>query len=482
MNRRHAALLAAAALFAPAAGHAAPAEDPHIARIESGLEPAIQVAGRPAAKHTIAEAMADHHLQALSVAVADGGRIVWAKAWGYADTAAGVKATTRTIFQAGSISKPVAASAAMQMAEQGQLRLDGLANDQLKSWRIPDNAFTRAQPVTLRHLLTHTAGTTVHGFPGYEAGAPVPSVVQVLEGKPPANTPAVVVEKTPGAAWNYSGGGITIAQLIMTDVSGLSFPELMRRRILAPAGMTSSTYQQPLPASRHDNAVGYLFDGKPVPGGFHTYPEMAAAGLWTTPSDLVRWALAMQAAKDGRSGKLMSQASAKDMLTPGLGSWGVGIQIEGVGGPPEALRFSHNGDDAGFNDMLTGYMTGGRAIAVMTNGDDGMAVAQELVAAIARDYGWQGYGSRTIKAVDLTDAQKAELVGSYADGRLIVSLKGGVLDWGTGARHTELVARGADFFMPAASGAIVRAVRGADGKIVGLSNFNAGGVVYKRDP
>jgi CubicO group peptidase (beta-lactamase class C family) len=425
--------------------------------------------------------MADHRLQAVSVAVADGGKIVWAKAWGYADAAAGVKASPKTVFQAGSISKPVAASAAMQMVQEGQLKLDVAANDQLKSWRIPDNAFTRAQPVTLRHLLSHTGGTTVHGFPGYEAGRPAPTVVQVLEGKPPANTPAVVVEKTPGTVWNYSGGGFTIAQLMMTDVSGLSFPELLRRRVFVPVGMTSSTYEQPLPASRHDNAVGYLADGQPVAGRFHTYPEMAAAGLWTTPSDLVRWALALQAAHGGRSAKLMSQASAKQMLTPGLGSWGLGVQLEGVGGPADAQRFSHSGDDAGFNDYLTGYMTGGRAIAVMTNSNAGLPVAMELVAAIAREYGWKGYEPRIVTVADLTDAQRAELVGSYGAGRLVVSLRRSAIDWQTGARHDELIPRGGDFFMIASSAGVVRALRGSDGRVNALTDVNAA-VVLRRDP
>jgi CubicO group peptidase (beta-lactamase class C family) len=476
-----AALLAVALLLAPAAAIAGPPEDPRIARIEQTLEPSLQAAGRPTSQHTLAEAMAEHHLQAISVAVADGGRIVWAKAWGFADTAAGVRATPETVFQAGSISKPVAASAVMQMVQDGQLKLDMAANDQLNSWRLPENDFTKSHPVTLRQLLGHTAGTTVHGFPGYAAGAPVPTVVQVLEGKPPANTASVVVQKTPGTSWNYSGGGFTIVQLMMIDGSGLSFPELMRRRVFAPLHMTSSTYEQPLPAGRHDNAVGYLLDGRPVPGRFHTYPEMAAAGLWTKPTDLIRWALALQAARDGRSAKLMSQASARQMLTPGLGSWGLGVQIEGTDGPPDELRFSHSGDDEGFNAYLAGYMTGGRAIAVMTNGNDGLPVAKELVAAIAHEYGWKGYEPRIIQPAELTGAQKAELVGSYGDGAVVVSLQGSTIDWRTGARHTELIPRGGDFFMLASSAGVVRALRDTDGRINALVDVNAF-VVRRRDP
>lgn len=476
-----AALLAALASLAPSLALAASDDDRRLAHIEESLQPRIQAEGRPAPQHALAEAMADHHLQAISVAVADHGKIVWARAWGLADVSRGVKATPLTIFQAGSISKPVAASAAMQLAQQGRLRLDGAANDQLKSWKIPQNAFTDGHPVTLAQLLHHTAGTTVHGFPGYAAGAPVPTVVQVLEGKPPANTAPVVVQRAPGGAWSYSGGGFTIVQLMMTDVTGLSFPELLRRRVLGPVGMGSSTYEQPLPPGRRDNAVGYLADGRPVPGGFHTYPEMAAAGLWSTPTDLVRWALALQAAYDGRSAKLMSQASAKAMLTPGLGSWGLGIQVDGVGGPADALRFLHAGDDEGFNDYLTGYMTGGRAIAVMTNGNDGLPVAMELVSAIARQYGWKGFEPTLIKPAALTDAQRAELVGSYSGGAVVVSLQGSTIDWRTGARHTELIPRGGDFFMLASSAGVVRALRDDAGRINALTDVNAA-LVRRRDP
>ena len=387
MNRpvSRAALAAVCFLLGPGIGTARAAEDPHIARIEADLEPAIQARGVPPVRHTLTAEMAAHHLPAISVAVVDGGKIVWAKAYGMADVAAGTRATPTTVFQAGSISKPVAASATMQLIQEGKLRLDTPANDQLKSWRIPDNAFTQGQPVTLRHLLTHTGGLTVHGFPGYAAGAPVPSVVQVLEGKPPANTAAVVVERKPGTVWNYSGGGITIAQLMMTDVTGETFPDLLRKRVFGPVGMTASTYEQPLPASRRDmQPPGYLRDGAPVVERFHTYPEMAAAGLWTTPSDLARWAIALQQANDGRSARLMSQASARAMLTPGLGEWGLGVEVDGADGPPDALRFSHGDDDWGFKAFLVGYMNGGRAIAVMANGDDGMAVVQALTSAIAR--------------------------------------------------------------------------------------------------
>ncbi len=445
------------------------AEDPHIARIEADLEPVIQPRNGPVVRHTLAEEMAAHHLPALSIAVADGGRIVWAKAYGLADVADAVAATTGTVFQAGSISKPVAASAAMQLIQEGKLRLDTPANDQLKSWRIPDSAFTGDQPVTLRHLLTHTGGLTVHGFPGYAAGVPVPTVAQVLAGKPPANTPAVLVERRPGTVWNYSGGGITIAQLMMTDVTGQPFPVLLRERVFKPLGMSASTYEQPLPASRRDGAAGYLADGMPVAGRFHTYPEMAAAGLWTTPSDLVRWAIALQRANDGQSARLMSQASAKAMLTPGLGSWGLGIMINGAPGPAEGMRFSHGGDDWGFKAQLVGYMTGGRVIAVMANGDDGDVVNQELLAAVARAYGWKGFEPHLVDTVTISAAERAEITGRYAKGSMTITEAGPFFELRVGPLRITLVPQGSDQFMPTEAMPLVKAVRGADGAITAIA-------------
>jgi CubicO group peptidase (beta-lactamase class C family) len=241
-------LAAALAWVAPLEALAAPADDNRISRIEHDLQPILQVRGRPVAARTLAELMAAHHTPAISIAVVDHGRIIWARAYGLADVAAKSPATTRTMFQAGSISKPVAASATLQMVQEGRLGLDAPVNSELKSWRIPDSPLAHDHPVTLRHLLTHTGGLTVHGFPGYAAGAPVPSVIQVLDGKPPANTPAVAVEQTPGKVWNYSGGGITIAQLLMTETDGASFPDLMRRRVLSPVGMGDSSWSGPTTA------------------------------------------------------------------------------------------------------------------------------------------------------------------------------------------------------------------------------------------
>ena len=464
---------------AAAATHAKPSQAAHIAHIEQSLSPTLVVQGRPVASHSLAEEMASHRTPALSVAVVDGGRIVWAKAYGYADVAAKTRATPRTLFQAGSVSKPVAASGAMQLVQEGRLVLDRPANDQLTSWKIPDSAFTQGHPITLRHLLTHTAGLTVHGFPGYEAGKPVPTVVQLLEGKPPANTPAVVSDRPPGKDWNYSGGGITIAQLMITDVTHQGFPALMHARVFAPLGMADSTYEQPLPAERAQAAAtGYHGDGKPVPGRFHTYPEMAAAGLWTTPTDLAKWAIALQRAHDGTSTRLMSKASAKTMLTPGLGDWGIGIAVNGEG---DARRFSHGGDDEGFKTTLVGWFTGGRAVVVMANGDGSTSVINEVAQAVAREYGWKGLEPQVVVPVTLSATELQEVAGSYGHGALKAAVADGRITLSYVGQSFEAIPLGHDKFLIDAGGQVIPAgaVRAPDGKLKAIS---AAGFVLSRDP
>jgi CubicO group peptidase (beta-lactamase class C family) len=463
------ATLAGAVGLAPGPTAAASPQDAHISRIEASLLPVVQVRGRAIAPHTLAEEMALHHTPSVSIAVVDHGRIVWAKAYGLADAGTGEPATTRTLYEAASISKPVAASAAMQLVQEGRLSLDASVNAQLKSWRIPDNAFTRDHPVTLRQLLTHTAGLTVSGFGGYPAGAPLPTTLQILEGKPPANNPPVMVDQTPGAAWRYSGGGYTVLQLLMTDVDGRSFPDLMRARVLSRIGMGESAYEQPLLQARSSEAASaHLADGQTVEGRFHVYPELAAAGLWTTPSDLARWAIALARAFNGEPSALMSQAGARAMLTPGPAKWGLGIPVISGG---DGTAFIYGGSDLGFKAELIGWPRGERAIVVMTNGEDGMAVVSALLQAVALEYGWKGLEPTVIDAAPLSEGERSQIVGSWGHGSLVVSIEGDRLIGKAFGRSLELVPQGGDKFVVAEGVPLetVTAIRGAHGTVTALA-------------
>nr|MCU0649994.1 beta-lactamase family protein [Gemmatimonadaceae bacterium] len=294
MMRAWVAFLVTAPLVACSAPRATPVvtpEDPAIARVTAQLTPAIIVKGAPAATHALADRMAKYRVPGVSIAVIDSGRLVWSRAYGVKEAGTTDSITPTTLFQAASISKPIAATAMLRLVEQGVIALDTPVTRYLTSWRLRDNRFTAKEPVTLRRIASHSAGFGVHGFPGYAQGAAVPTIPQILDGVKPANTAAVRVEAVPGTAFSYSGGGITIEQLVMTDVTGESFPALMRRLVLAPLGMRNSLYEQPLPDSLASRAAtGHRPDGTMVQGRWHTYPEMAAAGLWTTPSDLATWA------------------------------------------------------------------------------------------------------------------------------------------------------------------------------------------------
>src|SRR5882724_9418557 len=358
-------------------------------RIENGIQPVELGNGQEPAKLSLAELMQLYKGPGLTVAVIDGYKIAWTKAYGTTELGGKAPVTTKTLFQAGSISKPVAATGMLALVQAGKLALDEDVNLKLKTWKVPENEFTKEQKVTLRRLASHTAGLTVHGFPGYDVNEKIPSLVQILNGeKPPANTPEIRVDFVPGTKWRYSGGGITIEQLLMMDVSGKPFPALMKELVLDKAGMTDSSYEQPLPAAwQSRTATGTYRDGKSVHGKWHIYPEMAAAGLWTTPTDLAKFAIEIALEKQGRSGKVLSQKMIEEMFTrpPASPDMGIGFALP-ANSPGE---FGHNGADEGFQAKLVMNADTGQGVAIMANSDNGILVADEYIRSLAKEYGWK---------------------------------------------------------------------------------------------
>ena len=286
-----------------------------IQAVENGLRGSVIFEGD--ATWNIAERMQHYGVPGVSLAVIKDFKIHWVKHYGVTDKETGKAVNAKTLFQAGSISKPVAAYGALKMVEENQLSLDAPVNKQLQGWQIPENQFTKKQPVTLRYLLNHSAGLTVHGFGGYPPGEPVPTTIQILNGEAPSNSAAVRVDMQPGTQYRYSGGGYTVLQKLVADVSNKKYPKIMDDLVLSPLKMTQSTYLQPLPPKLIKYAAaGYLPNKEPVPGKRHTYPEMAAAGLWTTAEDLAKFAIDIQlGVKNGKS-QILSQAMVSEMLTP----------------------------------------------------------------------------------------------------------------------------------------------------------------------
>ena len=473
MSRRRAVLavsvvVAAQVLALSSRFHAQETARPEarIARIEKGLLPGIVIAGRPIPVKALADRMAEFKTPGASAAVINGGVIEWARGYGVTEAGSTTAVTPQTLFQAASISKPVAALAALRLVEQGKLALDQDVNERLTSWKVPEHEFTKDEKVTLRRLLSHSAGLTVHGFGGYPAGDPLPSLIDILDGRNPANSAAVRVDVLPGSIWRYSGGGYTVMQQLLMDVTGRPFPALLADLVLQPVGMKDSTYEQPLPEARRAAAAsGHLPGGGLLPGRSHTYPEMAAAGLWTTPTDLARFLVEIQHALQGQS-KILTPATARQMVTVQKGSYGLGLGLEGSG--PSAT-FGHGGSNAGFKCQMTAFVEGGRGAVVMTNGDRGGRLGGEILRAVAAEYGWPSFRPRQKTVVTVAAAALAPLTGRYElrPGRVLsVVLEGGTLVVLDGLQRIELYPESATRFFDLVEEHDLEFVKGPDGAVI----------------
>jgi CubicO group peptidase (beta-lactamase class C family) len=365
--------------------------------------------------------MEHHAVPGISVAVLKDGELLWARGWGVADLETGAEVTPETLFQAASMSKPVAALVALGLVEEGLLELDAPANRFLTRWRIPDNEFTADSAVTLRHLMTHSGGTTVWGFPGYRKdqdfgpGQAVASNVQVLDGL--GNTEAVRVFKVPGTSMRYSGGGYTVMEQMVEAATGMTFEEAARERVLEPAGLERSTYAQPLPEDRWPEAArGYRGDGSEVEGEWHSYPEQAAAGLWTTPTELAELSIHLLGVLEGDTTGILSPSTVEAALTPhhpgdpAFQNWGLGFALDGAG---DSVRFGHGGANEGFRSQWIVYRDSGDGAVVMTNGDGGSPLATEVLRALATTYGWRDFHPEVAAAATLDADALASYAGDY---------------------------------------------------------------------
>ncbi|MCM3871366.1 MAG: beta-lactamase family protein [Pyrinomonadaceae bacterium] len=379
-----------------------------IKRVEQGLLPEVLVKGDPS--WSIEERMKHYKVPGLSIAVINNHQIDWARSYGVKDIETREPVILETLFQAGSISKPVAAMVALKKVEQGKIALDENINNKLTSWKLPDNEFTAKKKVTLANLLSHTGGLTVHGFPGYAINEKLPTLPQVLDGSEPANTAPVRVDMEPGTKFRYSGGGTTIAQLAIMDIEKKPFPQIANDTVLKPLKMTNSTYSQPLPADwRKQAASGHRPDGQLVEGKIHVYPEMQAAGLWTTPTDLAKFAIEVELSLAGQSNKVLSKETTAKMVTPFMEEVGLGFFIEKHG---NALYFGHGGADEGFRAELLMNKDKGYGAVVMANSDNGQ-ILREVLRSVAREYGWEEFLPAPHEIVSVDSAKFDEYLGRF---------------------------------------------------------------------
>jgi CubicO group peptidase (beta-lactamase class C family) len=360
---------------------------------------------------SIADRMAHHKVNGISIAVIRNYKVEWSKGYGLANVANKTPVTTTTKFQAGSISKSLNAIGVLKLVEKGNIKLDADVNKYLVSWKIPYTKIANGKTVNISQLLSHTAGFNVPGFSGYMANQPIPSTIQILKGNYPANSPAVHVIDQPGIKHQYSGGGTMVTQLLIEDITHKQYDTYMQKEVLNPLHMVNSSFATPINRSDKNLATGYYENGKQVEGKYHIYPEKAAAGLWTTPSDLAKYIIAVQKSYKGIQSKILSSQMAKVMLTANVDQRaGLGVFIDNYDG---GKYFGHDGLTFGYYSQYYGSLTNGNGVVVMTNSVNSDIVA-EIVNSVAKVYGFKGlYRSKTTKPFQVDESILKTYTGKY---------------------------------------------------------------------
>ncbi len=405
-----------------------------IDRIVNNLQPQASLRGKPTDPKTLSDRMRHYHSPGVSIAVINDFKIEWAQGFGICDSRSQQPVTTDTIFQSGSISKAIFALGVMQLVQSGHLKLDEDINHYLTTWQIPRNENWQPK-ITLRQILSHTAGLTTDGFAGYLASEVIPTVSQILNGEPPANSEQVRVNIFPGMQFRYSGGGTTVAQQAVIDLLGKPFPQIMRELVLDRLQLNNSTYEQPLPDRlKTQAATGHPWKGVPIVGGFHIHPEMAAAGLWTTPTDLAKVGIElMEILNDRSTHNFLAQDTLTSMLVPQLDSQQIGDKFAGIGffcdGCEDNFQFGHAGSNEGFTSLMRFYPKVGKGVVMMVNSNEGLPlIFREILQAISTEYEWADAISKDQTIISLENIDR--YVGTYLslNGRLFeISMDGNQL-------------------------------------------------------
>lgn len=383
-----------------------------IKQVENNLAGWVQTGSND--RWALAERMKKYNINGVSIAVIHNYKIEWARGYGFADVSENLPVTEKTLFQAASISKSLNAVGVLLLVQKKKLDLNSDINRYLVTWKFPYNEKSNGKKITLANLLSHTAGLTIHGFPGYAKGEVLPTLPQILDGQKPANTEPVRSSAEPGKSVNYSGGGVTISQMIIMDVTHQPYNVFMQNNVLDPLGMISSSYTQPPPETKEKLlATGYRADGKEVPGKFHIYPEQAAAGLWTNPVDLCNYIIETQLSYQGKSSKVLTPEMTRLRLTPVLEDAALGTFVNSrVTG--SLKYFNHNGGNEGFQCTAIGCRDNGEGVVIMTNSDNGSLLYEEIVNSVATVYNWKDYYLPEIKkVVDVDTTFLDKYAGKY---------------------------------------------------------------------
>ena len=399
------------------------AADGDIDRVEQGLLPAVIIAGEPAFQ--LQERMAHYKVPGVSVTVFKDFRILWSRQYGLADAELGSPVTAITRFNVGSLSKGVASLLVLSLVDDGLIQLDGDVNGQLKSWSIPENEFTRDASVTPRLLMNHSGGAIFSPAVSYPPGRS-PTLMQVLNGEPPANTSAVIIDRVPGTQFQYSNAGYAILQQLAMDVAGESFETLARQRIFQPLGMNHSSFELALSGNL---SAGHQADGNPVDIKRYVYPIQAAGGLWSTTEDYARFLIEIQKSYNGESDEIITRELAQEMLSPHAArQYGLGVFMREMDG--EIHYFGHLGDNKGFFAGYLAHRSDGYGAVVFTNSQAGVQLIREIVQSVAAVYEWENYLPEAHVPIPVSEETLRAYAGTYqlgSDASFTVVLEGGQL-------------------------------------------------------
>ncbi|QGX40543.1 serine hydrolase domain-containing protein [Permianibacter aggregans] len=380
-------------------------------RIENNLLPVQYLRGHVISK-SIPQVMLEENIPGVSIAFVDNGKIAWTKTYGYAQLVTAENVTPDTVFAGASLSKPIAAMAALKLVDQNVLSLDQDVNRYLKDWQLPANEFTQQQKVTLRHLIGHTSGVGNHLWSSYDVGAEVPTLEQMLAGKPPSVDPAVSMIAAPGERQKYSNPGYTIIQKLITDTTDQRFDAAINKLVFTPAGMNNSSFTQPIPESlKKRMATGYSKELQAYP--YKLFPFGAAGGIWTTPSDLARFAAAVINDYQYGSKTLISKPLADQVFARNQSRLSF---TKKLGEKNDELIFDHWGSNAGFTSYLVGSLGDQQALVIMTNSDNGFGLMASIARAVADEYDWPVLKPQVFSAIEVPAEKLRRYVGEFDNG------------------------------------------------------------------
>ncbi|MDY8136016.1 serine hydrolase [Aquimarina sp. 2201CG5-10] len=389
-----------------------------IKKVETGLTTRVHIEGD--STWSIEERMKHYGIPGVSIAVINNGKVAWAKGYGIMDKESEVPVTDKTLFQVSTIGMSLTAYGALRLVDQNKVTLNEDINSYLKSWKLPDSEFTKEEKVTIKNLLSHSAGINVHDFQGYSTDEPVPTLIEVLNGTSPANSNPVMVDKVLNENLWISAGGYTIIQQMMMDIEGKKFQELMNELVFQPLEMKNSRFKQSLNTEELKiAATGYLRDGSMVKGKRHTYPELASNGLWTNAEDLAKFVINIQQTLKDNRNKGLSKNLTSLMLTPSsknrYGQYGLGFSIYNK---KDEVYFEHHGWSTGFYSRMTAHRDNGYGVVVLTN-TPLPAFVFEVFRSVALAYEWDNYFP-VHKKMEVEQSLVDEITGRYiANGRIV---------------------------------------------------------------